>query len=72
MVNDFASLSAAIDAVATEIAEAVALLQNPVVDNNDQATIDALTARLSAAADALKGALPAEAPAAPVDTPPAA
>lgn len=61
MAEDFSNLSAAIDTVTTEIAEAVAILQNPAVDNNNQATIDQLTAKLTGASGALGGALPASA-----------
>jgi hypothetical protein len=67
MANDFAGLTAAIDNVASEISEAVAILTSPHVDNNDQAVIDSLTAKLSAAALALQGALPADPAVPPAD-----
>ena len=60
MANNFAALTAAVDAVAAEISAVAAAIANPAVDNNDQPTIDALTARLTAAADALKAATAAE------------
>jgi hypothetical protein len=63
MANDFSQLTAVIDNVVAEIAEVVAILQNPAVDNNDQAIIDALVAKLNPAASSLGSVLPAPAPA---------
>jgi cobalamin-dependent methionine synthase I len=85
MAEDFTGLSAAVERAVSLINEAVTILKNPATDNNNQSVIDALTLRLTGAADALAGAEPAapapvaapvEAPAttdaAPSDTPPAA
>jgi hypothetical protein len=60
MANDFTGLSAALDAVVAGIQEVAAAIANPAVDNNDQAVIDGFTAKLTAAADALKAATAAE------------
>jgi cell division GTPase FtsZ len=60
MANNFAALSAAIDAVVAGIQEVAAAIANPAVDNNDQTVIDGFTAKLTAAADALKAATAAE------------
>lgn len=86
MAEDFTGLSAAVERAVSLINEAVTILKNPATDNNNQSVIDALTLRLTGAADALAGAEPAAAPApaaapveapattdaAPSDTPPAA
>ena len=66
MANDFTALSAAIDRAVMLINEAVTILQNPQTNNNDQSVIDALTIRLTGAADALAGA---EAPVEPTPAP---
>lgn len=60
MANDFSGLSSALDAVVAGIQEVAAAIANPAVDNNDQTVIDGLTAKLTAAADALKAATAAE------------
>jgi hypothetical protein len=60
MANNFSGLSAALDAVVAGIQEVAAAIANPAVDNNDQAVIDGFTAKLTAAADALKSATAAE------------
>lgn len=60
MSNDFSGLTAAIDAVAVGISEVAAAIANPAVDKNDQATIDALTAKLNGMVAALTAATAAE------------
>jgi hypothetical protein len=60
MANDFSGLNAALDAVAAGLAEVAAAIANPAADNNDQATIDAITARLGGFADQLSAAKVAE------------
>lgn len=60
MANDFSGLNSALDAVVAGIQEVAAAIANPAVDNNDQTVIDGLTAKLTAAADALKAATAAE------------
>jgi hypothetical protein len=60
MANNFSALTAAIDAVLGGIQEVAAAIANPAVDKNDQATIDALTAKLTTAAAALQSAVVAE------------
>jgi hypothetical protein len=60
MANDFSALDAALAGVEQAIRDVAAAIANPAVDNNDQATIDAITARLGAAADALAAAKAAE------------
>jgi hypothetical protein len=60
MANDFSGLDAALAGVEEAIREVAAAIANPAVDNNDQAVIDAITARLGAAADALGAAKAAE------------
>ncbi len=47
MANNFEGLVAAIGEVEAGIAEVVAAINNPAVDNNDQEVIDGLTARLT-------------------------
>lgn len=72
MAEDFSNLSAAVERAVSLINEAVTILKNPATDNNNQSVIDALTLRLTGAADALAGAEPAAAPApaaAPVEAP---
>lgn len=56
MANNFAALSAAIDAVVAGIQEVRDAIANPAVDKNDQTVIDGLTARLTDAAAALTAA----------------
>lgn len=58
MAEDFSKLAAAVALVGSEIDAVVTELQNPAVDNNNQATIDALTSKLTDAASALGSALP--------------
>lgn len=85
MSNNFDALSAALAGVEDGIRSVAEAIANPAVDNNDQATIDGLTARLTAAADALAAATaaenaedagpvptPAPEPQPPVDEPPVA
>jgi hypothetical protein len=60
MSNNFEALSAALAGVEDGIRSVAEAIANPAVDNNDQATIDGLTARLNAAADALAAATAAE------------
>lgn len=60
MANDFSALDAALAGVEEAIREVAAAIANPAQDNNDQAVIDAITARLGAAADALAAAKTAE------------
>lgn len=60
MANNFAALSAAIDAVVAGIQEVRDAIANPAVDKNDQTVIDGLTARLTDAAAALSAAVSEE------------
>lgn len=60
MANDFGAALVALDAVEAGIREVAAAIANPATDLNDQPTIDALTARLTAAAEALAAAKVAE------------
>ena len=60
MSNDFTKLTAAIDDVAGKIVDVAQAIRNPEVNNNDQATIDAMATRLEAASAALLAATAAE------------
>lgn len=59
MAEDFSKLSGQVDRAVGLIQEAITIIQNQQVDNNNQSTIDALTVRLQGAADSLSGAVPA-------------
>lgn len=60
MANNFEALVAAVDGVEAGIRAVAEAIANPATDLNDQPTIDALTGRLVAAADALAAAKAAE------------
>jgi predicted transcriptional regulator len=60
LADDFSALSAAVDTLVNEVNEVVQLLQSGQ-NNNDQSVIDALTAKLTAAANGLAAAMPAPA-----------
>ena len=60
MANDFSAAMAALDAVEQAIRDVAAAIANPATNLNDQPTIDGITSRLTAAADALAAAKSAE------------
>lgn len=60
MSNNFDALTAAVSAVEDGIRAVAEAIANPATDLTDQPTIDALSARLVAAADALAAAKAAE------------
>lgn len=52
---DFSRLNAALDSIATNLADLAAAIRNPATDNNTQAQIDDLAGKAEAAAIALQG-----------------
>ena len=53
MSNNFDRMNAAVEAVGAAVLDVATAIRNPAVDKNDQATIDALSTKLEAAAAAL-------------------